>query len=375
MGESPLQAERSLDIDVDEYALTVEGMGSCVRLVPAGEHAQELTTMLLRAWSRCWVPNACVGPAPVRVCLTPEQTTDHVAPDESLLVEGNLPTLLERTTQRITAALISEQAGKLMLFHAGAVCDPLTGRSIAYVAPSRTGKTTLTLELGKRFGYLTDETVAVDEDLRIYAYPKPLSVRDPGGAPRQEISPDELGLLPAHPNPRLHRLVVLERDENHEGPPRVEELAFFDAVVQLAPQMSSLGALPHGLHRLRAMTDAIGPALVLRYRESESIIGLFETLLEIPLVVRRTDASDFLVGDEGSGEALILLDDHVVRLGELGAVITQEADRSIELDDLAARLEDRFGNPGDGVGLRLRTRGAVDELLKQGVLERVVQGA
>lgn len=295
MGQQQARLSVGLDVELDQHALTIEGLGTCVRVVPSGEHAQRLLMMLLRAWSRCWVPSTCVGPPPVRVSLTPEQTTDHAAPSESLAVEGNIPAIMERTTQRITAALIGQQAGQLMMFHAGAVCDPHTGRTIAYVAPSRTGKTTLTLELGKRFGYLTDETVAVDESLRVYPYPKPLSVRGPSGTPRREISPDELGLLPAHPDPRLHRLVVLDRDERHAGPPTIEELGFFDAVVQLAPQMSSLGALPRGLHRLKAMMEKLGPTLVLHYRESESIIGLFETLLGNPLVVQRAKATDILI--------------------------------------------------------------------------------
>lgn len=372
MGQTDDVAHLQVDVALNLEALTVEGMGTCVRVEASGEHAPEFTRLLRDAWSRCWVPESCIGPAPVQVSLTPEQTTEHVAPEALVVTEESLPALLEVTTRNITAALISQQAGKLLLFHAGAVCNPKNGRSVAYVAPSRTGKTTLTLKLGKRLGYLTDETVAVDEQMRILTYPKPLSVRSDTGDPRREISPDELGLVPAHPAPYLHRLVILERDESMEGPPQVEELSFFDAVAQLAPQMSSLSALPQALHRLRVMHDTLGPAILLRYRESESIVGLIETLLDVPLVVRRASYSDCINADDGSGEALILLTDQVVRVGKLGVAILDECADPIDLVALAERMESQFGSPGDGIGVRLHTRGAVDALLSQGVLEQVV---
>jgi len=53
------------------------------------------------------------------------------------------------------------------MLHAGGLCNPETGASVVYVAPSRTGKTTLTLSLSGRFGYLSDETIALDEQLHI----------------------------------------------------------------------------------------------------------------------------------------------------------------------------------------------------------------
>lgn len=67
------------------------------------------------------------------------------------------------TTQDITRALIAAQIGTLLMLHAGAVSDPVTGRSLVYVAAGGTGKTTLTRRLGQRFGYLTDETVGIDK--------------------------------------------------------------------------------------------------------------------------------------------------------------------------------------------------------------------
>ena len=68
---------------------------------------------------------------------------------------------MESATQEITRAFIEQRQGQLLMFHAGAVADPTTGRSLVYVAPGGTGKSTLTTKLGREFGYLTDETVGI----------------------------------------------------------------------------------------------------------------------------------------------------------------------------------------------------------------------
>ena len=73
------------------------------------------------------------------------------------------------------------------------------GGTVALVAASGTGKTTAGRVLGRRLGYVSDETIAVEHDLTVRAYPKPLSIVVNPATPRvkHERSPDDLGLLRA----------------------------------------------------------------------------------------------------------------------------------------------------------------------------------
>ena len=156
---------------------------------------------------------------------------------------------LMTTTQDITRALIRSQRGRLLMLHAGAVSHPETGESLVYVAPGGTGKTTLSRLLGRSFGYLTDETVGLDATGTILPYPKPLSVRADQPGLKHEVSPDALGLLPAPAQPRVARVVLLDRRvDAHEA--EVEEVGFMDALFALTEQSSSLPMLDRPLHRL-----------------------------------------------------------------------------------------------------------------------------
>ncbi|BEH02641.1 hypothetical protein SDC9_103932 [bioreactor metagenome] len=130
----------------------IHGLGGCVRVLSDGPDSKQRMATLRQLWARCLQPESCNQEAPV-ISL-------GAIPDDG-------PTFWERTTQQITAELIGQQAGKLLMLHAGGLCNPETGASVVYVAPSRTGKTTLTLSLSGRFGYLSDETIALDEQLHI----------------------------------------------------------------------------------------------------------------------------------------------------------------------------------------------------------------
>lgn len=127
------------------------------------------------------------------------------------------------------------------------------------------------MTLGRKYGYVTNELVSVDPELRVLPYPKPLAV---DGHPHL-ASPDDLGLFPSHSHPTLARLVLL-RLNLAISEPTLEELPLFDAIMQLAPQMSSLGALDRGLHQLADLIRNSGPVLLLTYSSPEDLIPLAE---------------------------------------------------------------------------------------------------
>lgn len=342
-------------------ALVVAGIGAAVRVDVTGPGADAFAERLRGLWSRCLAhgPDAAT-PEAVAVELTGEDDAWG---------------LLERTTQRITLALLHQQAGQAMLLHAGGVSHPFTGRSAVYVARSHTGKTRLSLELGRHFGYLSDESIAITEDFTILPYPKPLSVRDPRGGPRQELGPDALGLRTPPARPHLTHLLLLDRRDDHDGPPVVEALDVVDAVALPGPQTSWLSALPAGLHRLDVLLQHTGGVLKVTYHEASTLVPLVTDLLDDPdradpdadatsPRVQLIAPTDSLTRD---GETLLLYDDHVVRLGALGTAIVAEVLRPISVATLADRLTARLGTP-EATDAHAATRAAVERLVADGVL-------
>lgn len=255
--------------------LSVFGLG-CRTPVRLSGDVDVLAPALEAAWSRCLKPITADEDAletdPVDADLSPAEDDDEHALDR----------LLQTLTQRVTTSKIRAQAGNLFMVHAGAVANPRTGDAVAFVAPGGTGKTTLTLRLASRFGYLTDETVGVRPNLRIQPYPKPLSLRREDARPKQELSPDACSLVRAPAEPRLRRLVLLSRSTTHDGEPRLETLSEFQAIAALAPETSSLAALPRPLHGLADMLGGLEPTVRLKYRDAETVVDLISSWLGEP---------------------------------------------------------------------------------------------
>ena len=263
-----------------QRSLSLGGIGARLELRLGGPRVEELESRLRTAWARCLDPVGGVdaGSLPVAL-LDPPGELANLDRDAEELFGDDVELLLLRTTQAVTTRLIEARAGDVLMFHAGAVCHPVTGASLVFVAESGTGKTTLTRTLAGHYGYLTDETVAITTQNRIVAYPKPLSVRSQDSYFKQDLAPDDLLAAPGHIEPQVARLVLLDRDDDHHGEPSVEELDLFDAITALAPQTSSLHSLPRGLHRCAQLIEATGPVLRVRYREAPSLAPLAAQLI------------------------------------------------------------------------------------------------
>jgi hypothetical protein len=238
--------------------LRLHGLGATVEVRCAGRAAPEFADAMRDAWSRCLAPGDAGSdetPVAEQVVIRLESDTDF-------------PHQLQVSTQRITRSLIAARSGQLLMLHAGAVSNPTTGDSLVYVAPGGTGKTTLSRLLGGRFGYLTDETVGIDKNGRILPYPKPLSVRRPdGGALKDEVSPDALGLLPSPASPRVGRIILLDRRPELRGT-QLEEIPLMDALFDLVQQASYLSSLPRPLHALADLVDRTAPVIRASYSEA-----------------------------------------------------------------------------------------------------------
>lgn len=132
---------------------------------------------------------------------------------------------------------------------------------------------------GRRYGYLTDETVGIDSTGRVHPYPRPLSRRLPEGGPKHEASPDDLGLARAHPNPTVKRVIVLSRPRGHADSPDIEQLGTLDAVHHILPETSSPGRLPGPLRTLAALTEQCRPVLRCSYGEADDLVALTADLI------------------------------------------------------------------------------------------------
>lgn len=282
--------------------LTLHGLGTSVDLqVLAGDEGPQADAALVARIRSAWV--RCLTPAPGQPRPFPCHTrtvahdTDkdlglgrpvqvrHGAqvspsPDDALsmlVASGDQHVLMQQITQRVTRALILSQRGRLLMLHASGVSDPDTGRSIIFVAPGGTGKTTLARALGKRWSYLSDETIGIDAARQIWAYPKPLSIRG-GKAYKDEVAPSALGLLPQSAPAQVSKIIVLDRRGGVDTP-TFEPLGTLEAMEVMGPESSSLAALDRGLHVFADVLEHTGGAERWRYTEHTDLIARAEHIL------------------------------------------------------------------------------------------------
>ncbi|MCW2847272.1 MAG: hypothetical protein JWR90_1246 [Marmoricola sp.] len=246
----------------------------------AGSGAARLAARVRAAWSRCLDE----GPGAARATSIPVYVDDDPALVAEARAAGSLAgsddrDLMDALSPRVTTAAIVAGAGTLLMFHAGAVADPRTGRAVALVGASGAGKTTAVRRLATDLGYVTDETVAIDGDDQVVAYPKPLSVLEPLQATKSQLSPDDLGLHGLDARCHLASMVVLARDPARRGAPSLEPVATLDALAALAPETSSLARLSRPLHRLAGLLDGVGGLQRLHYRDADDLAPLVTELV------------------------------------------------------------------------------------------------
>ncbi len=330
-------------------------------------------------WERCRIPGA--GSA-----------DDGVEP---FVVTSSDPYAVSRA---ITLASIGRRRGSAVLLHAAGLSDG--DRAIALVGPSGTGKSTAARALGQHFGYLSDETVAIEPDGRISPYPKPVSTIDDPTKPwaKSESSPDELGLRKARDPAYLHALVVLERDPAHTVPELVH-LPLADAVLAVIKETSSQPIVERPLHRLAHLVSLSGGPYLLRYSEIDQCLellrGLFttdhddtvadwsstpgpirgddrdrlvesqpeaEADVEDSSVVTRGPWRDAVHGEDGS---VVLINNTPVRLGPIGEVIWDCALEPLSVADARAAVVESLGDHPDAGSL---VQQGIADMLASGVL-------
>lgn len=250
------------------------------RTVLCSEGAYE---SLREQWAWC-APNHAlqrsIAPLSTAPAQRPEPPTDitHATTPEQ---EGDGADYTLTTS--LTASSIGACVGQFIMLHSGAIAND-DGKVAALVAASGTGKTTATRYLCTHgYGYLSDETLIVNDSGDILPYPKPLSVLiDPTKlGEKSQHGPDELGLkLPTNESFRLGPIILLKRlkdDDEDDGPvPRLEEVDLFEGLTQVLPQSSATPDIPNGLYLLAQLASRGGGIHQLVYREIETTTPFIE---------------------------------------------------------------------------------------------------
>ncbi len=341
--------------------LVVDAMGVPIGIPVTGEVAARLR----HQWSRALTHL----PAASSIDLVALDDGDHAGHDYAV-------------TTRVTLAALEATAGRRVNVHAGAVADD-RGRALAVVGPSGAGKTTAVLRLARDLGYLSDETVSLDQRLGVHAHAKPLSVvadpDDPRG--KDSVSPDDLGLAVAPTTARLHRIVVLQRGDDDTG---LEPLPAPRAIALVVEQTSSLVHLDDPMRRLAAAIEDCGGAWTLRYREFDDWADDVAALLDrdpqppAPFVHHprrggapaaaepgtwsRTPWKDAV---EYADEVVVMVDDQVRVLAGLGVGLWLALAVPRTTAELVAEACERWGEHPDAATL---VADALDVLAQQGVV-------
>lgn len=343
--------------------LVVSAFGVRVRLDFAEDFAADAAARIRESWTGAQVQG------------------DPAEPDETIVVtpEGDLEALAELLTVKVTLAALERRGGELMMFHACGVADP-AGRVAAFVGPSGRGKTTLSRALGAHYGYVSDETVAVDPQLAVSPYRKPLSVVRPG-MPKEQVSPGDAGLLPVPEGPLLlSALVLLERDADHPAP-TIEPVAFPEAIAEIAPQMSYLAELPRPLQTLATLCDRIGGVVRLTYADASTVPPIVPALLDhervhedwepagIDVVHPEFDLSDVTDAIRCGDRVVVLAHRWVSVLDGIAPVIWDALRAGRSTGEIVDDVVAHFGHPEQGDPHDL-VRTAIDQLVDARVLVR-----
>lgn len=182
----------------------------------------------------------------------------------------------------VTLDAIEHNGGRLVMLHAAGIALD-DGRVIAFVGPSGRGKTTLAKTLGREFGYVTDETLAIDFDGNVLPYRKPLSVIVDPTEPKAQLSPARLGLRPLPSAPlKIAAIVLLHRVEAHEleDGPQLSPVATGSAIGWMVPELSYLPALPDPLVQLAQLIDSTDGVRRVTYSEASQVVALVPQILD-----------------------------------------------------------------------------------------------
>ncbi|MFD5213447.1 hypothetical protein [Microbacterium sp. NPDC058345] len=306
---------------------------------------------------------------------------DHGIPDltHPLTAGADFDRAMERLTVDVTLSALERLRGRALMFHAAGVADP-AGHVAAFVGPSGRGKTTLSRELGRHGAYVSDETIAVDDELRVQPYRKPLSVvRE--ARPKEQVSPMAAGLRDL-PDAELSLTALMLMDRDAALPaPEVVDVPLAEALPELVAQMSYLRDQDLPLQTLAALCDAVGGVRRLRYADASTVAALLPQLsTPRPSVSEWEPAPEATTTgpyDVSCVDDAIVSDRFVIAMAQatlhvldgIAPTVWLAAGQGRDLDGIVDAVIDEYGEPPQGNARALVVQ-AIDELIAAGVLRR-----
>ena len=201
----------------------------------------------------------------------PVDTLTPHGPDRARMLSG--------LSQQVTLAAIESARGRAWMLHAAGIATP-EGQVVVLVGPSGRGKTTAARAVGAVYGYVSDETIAIDAEGRVWPYRKPLSVIEDPAAPKTQRPPSALSLQPLpDAELRVAAVVLLDRSPEHPEVPVVEVTDLGDALEGLVSQTSFLHDQPAALRFIAALATATGGIRTVKYREAASLPSVIPDLV------------------------------------------------------------------------------------------------
>ncbi|GIG53767.1 arsenate reductase/protein-tyrosine-phosphatase family protein [Demequina activiva] len=257
----------------------IDALGVKVRVVCHGDAPFTFSTLVERTWLWLLAPTAHEEPdVTISVAVFEEESRRLEARSQGWLTYHSLDQAMHFLSSTVTVRAIDARAGELVMLHAAGIATD-TGEVVGFIAPSGTGKTTLARTLGRHYGYVTDESLAVTFDGTVLPYPKPLSViTDRVARLKEQMPAHDLGLLPAPENLRLARVVLLDRRDDAPEQPTLEPVSLLLGMAEIAEQTSYLPRLPAQLHTLAHVIEDAGGIWRLSYRECEQLVPLLPAL-------------------------------------------------------------------------------------------------
>ena len=275
----PLGAARLLDAGADAEIVRLSAFGVPVDVQCTGDGGRALRRLLAAAWSRCLRKEDHPDREPVLIeaIVHDDPTQLRIARARGAIGGETTLDLMHALAGAVTVRAIDERAGEVIMLHAAGLAL-LDGRVVAFVAPSGTGKTTLSRTLGRHYGYVSDETVVIGLDGEVTPYPKPLSVITAKHHLKKQVNPDEERLLMAPSNLRLARVVLLNRVDHLEGGPVIEDVPLLAGMTELAAQVSYLPRLAEPLRSVARTIERTGGLQRVTYAEASDLIPLVPVL-------------------------------------------------------------------------------------------------
>lgn len=252
----------------------VHSLGSHIRVNFAGGAVNpDDVALISQTWSRCVTRSQTTSSHEIVVFVDQDEANRIVARRGGARVFSTLEECNSILPAIITLTAIENASTNFMLMHAAAVSDVNNGNVIGLIGPSGAGKTTAVRALSSSFGYVTDETLAVDiTNGAVLAYPKPLSViNSHNPAYKNQLGPDQLGLQTAPAQMRLAQLYFLNRNPQHIGKPLVSEVSLKEAVSLLLPQLSYLARRTKPMHDLLKLVRYGSGIRKLTYSSAEDL--------------------------------------------------------------------------------------------------------